>query len=194
MTSTLFLSRLALAAALLGASAVAGAQAGASAAKKELVQKVLKLNQAGIEAVGTQLAGQTANQAMQSAGQAIGRLPADKRDAVAAQVQGDVRKFYDETAPLLRERAVKLAPATLGAALEEKFSEDELKTLVAWLESPVSRKYQQLAGEQQQALAQKLIEDTRAQIEPRLKTLEQTISTKLSAAAGASKAAPAPKK
>jgi hypothetical protein len=193
MTSTLFLCRLALAAALIGATAAAGAQ-GASAAKKDLVQKVLKLNQAGIEAVGTQLAGQTASQAMQAASQAIGRLPADKRDAVAAQVQGDVRKFYDETAPLLRDRAVKLAPATLGAALEEKFSEDELKTLVAWLESPVSRKYQQMAGEQQQALAQKLIEDTRTQIEPKIKTLNQTISNRLSAAAGASKAAPAPKK
>lgn len=193
MTSTLFLCRLALAAALIGATAAAGAQS-ASAAKKDLVQKVLKLNQAGIEAVGTQLAGQTASQAMQAASQAVGRLPADKRDAVAAQVQGDVRKFYDETAPLLRDRAVKLAPATLGAALEEKFSEDELRTLLAWLESPVSRKYQQMAGEQQQALAQKLIEDTRAQIEPKLKALDQAISTKLSAAAGASKAAPAPKK
>jgi hypothetical protein len=194
MTSTLFLTRLALAAALIGVTTVAAAQAGATPAKKELVQKVLKLNQAGIEAVGTQLAGQTANQAMQAAGQAVGRLPADKRDAVAAQVQADVRKFYDETAPLLRDRAVKLGPATLGAALEEKFSEDELKALVAWLESPVSRKYQQMAGEQQQALAQKLIEDTRAQIEPKLKALDQTISTRLSTAAGASKAAPAPKK
>jgi hypothetical protein len=194
MNSTLILCRLALAAALIGATTVAAAQAGATPAKKELVQKILKLNQAGIEAVGTQLAGQTANQAMQAAGQAVGRLPADKRDAVAAQVQADVRKFYDETAPLLRERAVKLGPATLGAALEEKFSEDELKTLLAWLESPVSRKYQQMAGDQQQALAQKLIEDTRAQIEPKLKALDQTISTRLSAAAGASKAAPAPKK
>jgi hypothetical protein len=194
MNSTLVLSRLALAAALIGATTVAAAQAGATPAKKELVQKILKLNQAGIEAVGTQLAGQTANQAMQAAGQAVGRLPADKRDAVATQVQADVRKFYDETAPLLRERAVKLGPATLGAALEEKFSEDELKTLLAWLESPVSRKYQQMAGDQQQALAQKLIEDTRAQIEPKLKALDQTISTRLSAAAGASKAAPAPKK
>jgi hypothetical protein len=194
MNSTLVLSRLALAAALIGATTVAAAQAGATPAKKELVQKILKLNQGGIEAVGTQLAGQTANQAMQAAGQAVGRLPADKRDAVATQVQADVRKFYDETAPLLRERAVKLGPATLGAALEEKFSEDELKTLLAWLESPVSRKYQQMAGDQQQALAQKLIEDTRAQIEPKLKALDQTISTRLSAAAGASKAAPAPKK
>jgi hypothetical protein len=194
MNSTLILCRLALAAALIGATTVAAAQAGATPAKKELVQKILKLNQAGIEAVGTQLAGQTANQAMQAAGQAVGRLPADKRDAVAAQVQADVRKFYDETAPLLRERAVKLGPATLGAALEEKFSEDELKTLLAWLESPVSRKYQQMAGDQQQALAQKLIEDTRAQIEPKLKALDQTISTRLSAATGASKAAPAPKK
>jgi len=170
------------------------AAAPASAAKKELVQKVLKLNQPGIEAVGVQLASQTAGQTLDAAGMSLNRVPADKRDAVAKEIQGDVRKFYDEAAPLLRERVVKLAPATLGAALEEKFSEDELKTLIAWLESPVSRRYQQLAAEQQQALGKKLVEDTRAQIEPKLSALEKTIAGRLSAASAPAKAAPAAKK
>ncbi len=38
--------------------------------------------------------------------------------------------------PIVRERAIKLAPATIGVALETKMSEDELKQVLAWLESP----------------------------------------------------------
>ena len=177
------------------AAAPALAQAAASAAKKELVQKVLVLSQSGIEAVGTQLAGQTANQALQAAAAAVGRLPADKREAAANDVQAEVRKFFDEAAPLLRESAGKLAPATLGGMLEDGFSEDELKVLVAWLESPVSRKFQQLTGQMQQALAQKIVADSRPQIEPKLKALDQRIAGRLSAATAPAKpAAPANKK
>lgn len=169
------------------------AGASASAAKKELVQKALKLQQAGIEALGNQIASQTAAQAMQAAGQALGRVPADKREAVGKELQAEVRKFFDETAPLLRERATALAPSTVGAVLEEKFSEEELKALVAWLESPVARKYQQLGPEMQQGLVQKLVADTRAQVEPKLRALEQSVNARINAAA-AKPAAPAPKK
>jgi hypothetical protein len=183
-------------AALCALGGLALAQTGASAAKKELVQKVLKLQQPGIEAIGNQLAAQTASQAMQAAGQALGRVPADKRDALAKEVQAEVQKFFNEVAPILRDRAVKLAPSTVGTALEEKFSEDELKQLVAWLESPVSRKYQQFSGDMQQALAQKVVAESRAQVEPKLKALDQSLGAKLTAggAAPAKPAAPAAKK
>jgi len=165
-----------------GAAATAPASSPASSptspAKKELVQKVLKLNQAGIEGVGEQLAGQTANQAMQAAGSAIGSLPEARREAVAKEIQAEVKKFYDELAPLLRQRAVQLAPGTVGTALEERFNEDELRTLVTWLESPVSRKYQQISGDLQGTLAQKVVADTRPQVEPKLKALDQSLSAK----------------
>jgi uncharacterized protein len=174
-------------------AALAQAAAPVSAAKKELVQKALKLQQAAIEALGNQIASQTAAQAMQAAGQALARVPADRREAVGKDVQAEVRKFFDETAPLLRERAAALAPSTVGAVLEEKFSEDELKVLVAWLESPVARKYQQLGPEMQQGLAQKLVADTRAQVEPKLRALEQSVNARINAAA-AKPAAPAAKK
>jgi uncharacterized protein len=123
-------------------------------------------------------------------------VAADKREALAAELQAEVRKFFDEAAPLLRERAVKLAPSTIGAALEEKFSEDELKSLIAWLESPVSRKYQQLGSEVQQGLMQKVVAESRPQVEPKLKALDQALTAKLAAAGAAPSkaAAPAPKK
>ena len=141
--------------------------------------------------IGTSLANQTANQVLQVAGQALARVPEDKRQAVAGDMQAEVKKFFDDTAPLLRAAAVKNAPSTVGAALEEKFSEDELKTLIAWLDSPVSRKFQQLSGEMQQSLGQKLIAETRPQIEPKLKALEQVLGAKLRAATGEDAPAPA---
>jgi hypothetical protein len=45
--------------------------------------------------------------------------------------------------------------------LEEKFTEDELKQLIAWLESPVNKKYQQLAPEMSNSLGQKLAAESR---------------------------------
>ena len=178
------IARLACAALLSTMAATAMAQSAASPAKKELVQKALALQQAGIESIGAGLANQTANQVLQAAGQAMARVPTDKREALGAELQAEVKKFFDDVAPILRASAVKNAPGTIGAALEEKFSEDELKVLIAWFESPVSKKYQQLSPELQQSLGQKLIAETRPQIEPKLKSLEQVMGSKLRAAIG----------
>ncbi len=176
---------------LISALAAAGGQALAQAAqatlspaKKELVARALTLQQPAIENVGNALAGQTANQVLQVTAQALAKVPADKREALSTELQGDVRKFYEDVAPTLREQAATLAPETIGKALGEKFSEDELKVLITWLESPVNRKFQAAAGEMLQALGQKLVAETRPVIEPRLKALEQSMSAKLNAATG----------
>jgi uncharacterized protein len=171
-------------------AAPAAAAVASSPAKKELVKKALQLQQPGIEGVGVAMAGQAAGQLLQLATPAIARLPEDKRKGVATELQAEVRKFQGEVTPILRASATKWAPSTLGTALEEKLTEDELKTLVAWLESPVSRKYQQLSGGAQQALTQKVVEETRPQVEPKLKALEQAMMAKLKAASAAP-AAPA---
>lgn len=178
------LMHIALAFALVSATTPSSAQGTVTPAKKELVQKTLRLGQANIEGVGAVLAAQTAAQALQAAGRAMARVPEDKRRALASELQADIRKFQDEATPLLRASAVKWAPSTLGAMLEEKFSEDELKVLNAWLESPVSRKYQQLSSDALQALNQKIIAETRPQIEPKLKALDQQMTAKLNAAIG----------
>lgn len=163
----------------------AAAAVASSPAKKELVKKALQLQQAGIEGVGVAMASQAAGQLLQIATPAITRLPEDKRQGVATELQAEVRKFQGEVTPILRASAMKWAPSTLGTALEEKLTEDELKTLIAWLESPVSRKYQQLSGGAQQALTQKIVAETRPQVEPKLKALEQTMMAKLKAASAA---------
>ena len=182
---------------MLKAIALAVALASAAQAhaetKKELVQKLLVLQQPGIEAAGKQLAEQPAAAMMQRAGIAMqAGLPADKREAVARDIQSDVKKYADEAVPLLRKRAVELAPGTLGPLYEQHFNDDELKQLVTFLESPVYRKYQQLGAEMQRTLAEKLVADTRPTVEPKLRALEQQIAQRLQTAQrGTAASAPA---
>jgi uncharacterized protein len=158
--------------------------------KKELVAKVVQLHQQGIEQIGRVIASQTSQQMLQAAGQALPNVAADKREAVGKEIQADVKKFYDDVEPLLKKRAVELAPATVGPAYEEKFSEEELKALIAWLESPVSRKYAEIDRTQGNALAEKVVTDTRAAVEPKIKALETTVGKRLGVSTAP--AAPAP--
>ena len=161
--------------------------------KKELVAKVVQLHMQGIENVGRVIASETSQQMLQAAGQALPRVAADKREAVGKDIQGDVKKFYDEIEPLLVKRAVDIASASVAAAYEEKFSDDELKVLIAWLESPVSRKYAQMDRDQGNALAEKVVADTRPTIEPKIKALEATVSKRLGVPVNEQPSASAPK-
>ena len=169
-----------LPAALLCLAVTAQAQTPSSPAKKELVARILKLQQPGIEGMARNIAEQPAAEMMDRASMALpARVAADKRDAVAREIQADAKKYVDEAVPLVTGRAVKLAPSTIGALLEEKFSEDELKQVVAIIESPAYNKFQQLGGEMQKVLVEKLVVDTRGQIEPKVKALEQSIAKRL---------------
>lgn len=187
--TTLFAALLAIA---CGAQAQspAAAPGPSSPAKKELIAKILVLQQPGIEAVARNLVEQPAAQMMQAAGAALRtQVPADKREATAALINADLKKYADEAVPLARDRAVKLAPSTIGAVLDEKMTEDELKQVLAIMESAAFNKYQKLQPDMQQALTARLVTETRPLIEPKIKALDQSVGRRLGIEAPA--AAPA---
>ncbi len=181
---------------LAAALAVAGsahAQTPPSPAKKELIAKVLKLQQPDVENAARVLTEQPAMQLWQQAGMALQRMPAERRDALAQDIQADLRKYVEETSPIVRDRAVKLAPTTIGTILDERLSEDELRQILALLESPTVKKYQSLFPEMQRALSEKLLAESRGEVEPRIRTLQQSVAQRLgitpaASAASASKA------
>lgn len=190
---------------LVLAAACCAAQAQSSPAKKELVARILKVQQAGIEQLARGLAEEPARNLLAHAEQAMGqRVPADKQPAVAKEIDGDVKKYLDDAVPLLRERAVKLAPSTIGTLLEDKFSEDELKQVIGFLESPAYLKYQQLGPEMQKVLVEKVVADARPAMEQKVRALDQALARRLGvseapgtaagSAAAASSAAKAPAK
>lgn len=166
------------------------AQAESSAAKKELVTKLLQLQQPGIETAARALAERPAAVMVQQAGLALqARVTLDKREAVAKDMQADLKKYLDEAVPLVTERALKLAPSTVGALIDEKFTEQELKDLIAIIESPVNRKFVALGGDMQKALVEKLVAETQDVINPKVKLLEASLSKRLGITAAKTPAA-----
>ncbi|MEX8518530.1 MAG: DUF2059 domain-containing protein [Leptothrix sp. (in: b-proteobacteria)] len=163
---------------LAAALAVAGGAAAQS--KKELVNKLLVLQQPGVENMVHGMVEQPAMQILQQAAPVLqNSVAADKRDAVAKDIQADAKKYVDETYPLVKDKGVKAAPSVLAPILEQKFSEDELKQLIAWLDSPVAKKYQQTLPEMMKALNDKMLTEIRPTIDPKAQALFQTVGKRL---------------
>lgn len=189
------LSLLALTA--LAAGPAVAQSASTSPAKKELIDRVLELQRPALEALGRALAEQPAQRMMQQAGPILQqRVPADKREVVAREIEADVRKYIDEAVPLVRDQAVKLAPSTLGVVLDERMDEAELRQLIAALESPAFKKFQQVSGEGQRLLTPKLVAEARVVLEPKARAMDTAVAKRLGIPppGAASGAASSPKK
>lgn len=186
--------------ALLAGAQVALAQSSpapapaSSPAKKELIAKLVQLHQPVFENMGRGLLQAPVGGMMQAAAQGLQQLPADKREAAAKAIETDIKKFVDETAPLVAARATKLGPDLASKLLDERFTEEELKQLQAWLESSANKKYGQFGGELQKQLAEKVVADSRSTIEPRLRALEQSVKKHLGIPAAAAPASAPAKK
>lgn len=167
------------------------AQTASTPAKKELIAKILQAQQGGIDQLARQLVEQPAVQLLQRAGAIVqNRVPAEQRQAMANELQGDVRKYVEETFPIVRGRAQALAPTTIGPLLEEKMSEAELKEVLGVFESAAWRKFQTLAPDMQKALGEKLVADVKPQVETRLKALDQAMGKRLGLPAPGAASAP----
>lgn len=189
-----------LVAASLLVSPIAFAQkAESSAAKKELIARILKLQQPAIEALTISVLSRPVNELAAKAAPQLGRVPEAKREAVAKQIDTDLRKFMEDNGPALVDKGKVLIPQTMGVALDEKFTEDELKQLVAWLESPVSKKFAEAAPDLQNIYTKKLVEDNGKLLDEKFNALQTNVAKQLgmegpAPAAKQPPAKPAPKK
>ncbi len=151
--------------------------------KTDLAQKIVQMQQPAVEGMARQLVEMPAAQLLQQAGPVLQqKIAADKRDAMAQEIQSDARKYVDDTLPVVRDRALKLAPDVLGPLLESKLSEDELRQVLQTLqqiESPAFRKYSGMGQELQRALTEKLVADTRGSVEPKVKAFQDSVGKRL---------------
>ena len=184
---------IALAAVGMAAGIGSGAVAQSTPAKKELVQRLIRLQQPEIESFARGVVERPAAQMMREAGLAIqAQVPPDKREAIGRAIEAEVRKYVEEAYPPVRDRAVKLAPSTIGAVLEAKMSEDELRQLLAWLESPTAKKYQQIGLEMRNTFTQKLLAEMPGVLDPKLVALDGRIRAILGVPPASEQAAPRP--
>lgn len=177
---------------LVAAASLAHAQstaipgAPASAAKKELVQRLLVIQQPAFENMTRDLLERPVRQMMGAAEEALeARVAPEKRPDAVKKIQDLLAKYRDETAPIIKDRAPKIGQASLGPVFEEKYTEEELKQLVAALESPAYKKFQQSLPELTNTYAQSLVKELDPIVAPKLKSLEQGVGAALGVTEGA---------
>ena len=173
-------------------SACTALHAQSSPAKKDLANKVTQAQMSSLEAVGRTVVERPALAIMQEAGRFIGtQVPEAKREETAKRVDESIKKYMEESTPLIKERVGKLATSSYALKLEEKLTEDELKQFLTWLESPTNKKLQQVYPDLQNEFVQKLMADAGPAIDPKLNALQQSVRNTLNQAAGEGAAKPA---
>jgi hypothetical protein len=177
------------------AVALAGSSMAMAQDKPAMVKQFLDLQRPGIEALARGLVEQSSAPIAQAGSQYLQtQVPAEKREAAAKAADAELKKYFDEAYPIVRDKAVALAPDALGPILRDNFSEEELRQLLAWINSPLSKKYQELNPKMQTALTEKLVAETRSSIEPKMRTLDANVAKALGAPTdGAPPAKSAPK-
>lgn len=193
--------KLAVLATLMAAGTSGWAQTDAKAA---LVKQLLEVQRPAIEGIARGLVEQSMSPIAQGGGQYLQTsVAADKREALSKAADAELNKYRTEAYPILRDKALELAPVTVGPLLQQNFNEDELRQLIAWLGSPLNKKYAELNPQMGNALTSRLVADVRPVIEPKLQALETSVANVLgvpangaapsAAPAAARKAAPAKK-
>jgi hypothetical protein len=178
--------------------ALAGSSMAMAQDKAALIKQFLDLQRPGIESLARGLVEQSSAPIAQAGSQYLQtQVPPEKREAAAKAADAELKKYFDDAFPIVRDKAVALAPTTIGPVLDQGFTEDELRQLIAWISSPLAKKYQDLNPKMQNALTEKLVADTRPAIEPKMATLDASVARALGAPtnnnAGAAPTGAAPK-
>ncbi len=168
--------------ALIAATFATASSAGWAQDKAALVKQLIELQRPGIEALARSLVQDSSDPIAQAgSGYLQSQVPAEKREAAAKAADAELKKYFDESYPILRDKAMALAPTTLGPVLTDNFNEDELKQLIAWLGSPLRRKYDEFNPKMGEALTKQLVADTKPIIEPKLRALDAAVAKALGA-------------
>lgn len=164
---------------------LAALSAHAADGKKELVQRLLVIQQASLDSTARGLVETPARQLVMAAQPILAQgVPAEKREATAKALDVEIKKYMDAALPVVRLITKKDSETVVGPMFEEKFTEDELRQLVTMLESPVLKKYQTMLPDMSKALIDKVVEDARPQVDPKLQAVQASVRKILDDATG----------
>lgn len=163
--------------------------------KSALVKQFVELQKPGVEALARGLVQQSSDPIAAAGSEYLRtQVPENKRDAAGKAADAELKKYFEENYPVVRDKALQAAPGALGPVLEQTFSEEELRQLIAWINSPLSKKYQDSTQAMQKALMEKVVADTRATIQPKLEALNISVAKALGAPTDGATPAKAPAK
>ena len=97
--------------------------------------------------------------------------PARQKD-VRDKLDVELKKFADNTHKTIETQVNKAAESALVPLFMDKLSEDEMKTVITYMESPAAVKFQSLSADAGNAWAQKVIDATRPTVEANVKSFD----------------------
>ena len=162
----------------------------AADAKRALSVRVIAAQEgAELERLYEQLAGSATQQVVANWNPRLDAMPEDKRQAAANALDAELKKFNDDARKLVAAQSPKARESALIPAYVERFSEDELKQLVALMEAPVFKKYQTVAPELGSLFVKAIVDGTRGAVETRSKAFD-TAAAKIVGTSSAPAASP----
>ena len=169
--------------AALAFSSLAHAQASApapiDAEKQKLIDHILTLwhPENGVVLAVQRPASETMEKAHIALQQS--HMPADKVDKNMKDVSIDVQKYIDTATPIATASAKKHMATSVVPLLAQNFTNDELKQLIALLESPVKAKFEKLVPLVNTTLGKQVQDDVGPTINKDIDAMTQAVGTKL---------------
>ena len=147
------------------ASTTANAAAPASDAAKALATKMVALqNGPEMDRMVYQLTSGAMQPLIAKWAPKMEALPASKQDKAREQLNTELKKTGDTTKKIIEGQMAKSANSVLEKAYLERFTEDELKAIVAMFESPIFKKYQSVAPELGNVWVKDVIDNSRGAV------------------------------
>ena len=165
------------------AAAAAPAQSAppVSPEKQALVQRVL--DKMSMENVGlAMLQAPVAESLRQARAVLQGRVAPEKQEAALKDIGAEANKFLEQEAPVVRRSTKAVVAANIAPLLAQRFSDEELKQLVALLESPVKAKFDGMLPEIQKTLGENVAKVNQTEVNAKLTDLQQRIGLRLRSA------------
>ena len=100
--------------------ALAGSTLAMAQDKSALIKQFIDLQKPGIESLARGLVEQSSAPIAQAGSQYLQtQVPAEKREAAAKAADAELKKYFDEAYPIVRDKAVQLAPGALTPIMEQ---------------------------------------------------------------------------
>ena len=149
--------------------------------KQKLIQRILTLWHP--EDVPVMMVQRRATDAMLQSRVALqGKVSNEKRDAALRDIATDVQKYVDEVTPIAKDSAKRQLNPVITPMLAQNFTEEELKQIVTFLESPIKKKFEQFIPQAEKAIGTKVAEETHVAVDAKGQAMTQSVGLKLRAA------------
>ncbi|MDR1968097.1 MAG: hypothetical protein LBQ32_05315 [Burkholderiaceae bacterium] len=185
------LARLPVAIVFASACALSTGAVAQSDAKRALAVKLAQMQQKAESAgVAEQLTNNAVQPLLISWSQRLDQtVPPARQKEVRDKLDVELKKFIDTTQKTIEAQTPKSAEAALVPIFMDKLTEDEMRSIIAYLELPVAAKFQALGVDATEAWAKRVFEATKPAVESSIKSFDSAASRIVGASGGA-----APKK